>query len=457
MPDPQQAVPDADVIDIKPSRIRLSFLLLLSASFVAGGIFLAQQPFHPKPGSMEDWFGFSLGYPTAGFFGLVFLAIGWQLIQAGRPAVRITREGIEDLRSRQPLVPWRDVASLGWWSAPGTQHLVLRMRPEAVLSEAQQRQLAQGRMIGLDGLGILASNLRVRRAALIELCQSALDAAHAQHGIAPSAAPDTKPAGNQMLLAYVVLGASGFASGAEVLAAIRARVPDYAPDETRGPEPMTTLLDVSGGHFSTLMFVDAPNPLREDDGIVRDAWWWPEAGTALAARKAHVIVSESSEGDVKAAYGRLASVTAGVVASHPSAIGVIVGNNAVWPAGLFQAAVDGAPHRLPVEVLVSLRPGQDAQFPKRDGSPSLLCMTQGLEDLGLMEIEVRGWDGEFAKLGQFMLAMATYVLSSPQPINDGDTIAVEGSPRSKVMHDVSTLIRGKRVYRVHLTPEALPD
>ena len=190
--------------------------------------------------------------------------------------------------------------------------------------------------------------------------------------------------------------------------------------------------------------------MTPDESFIRAAWWWPDAWDALQQRKAHCIVSVMSADDPRSGYAMLARLTAAVIDANPNAIGVIWdAADAVWQADTFRNEVDGVGDGLPLAMCVSVKLGRDTQFPKSDGSPALLAMTFGLAAFGLMEIEVRGFEGEERDLIPLLLNIAGYLIENGPVIADGDTLGPDEGTRFRVQHLASTLAPGTTVYRVH--------
>jgi hypothetical protein len=130
------------------SRTKLVFALLIFAAFTALSIWLTQQPFHPKPDSVEEWLGFSFGYVAAPLCAIGFIAVLVGLFKGHKP-VRISAEGIQDLRTRRPMVPWKDVAELSLWGTRSAKYLVLHLNADAVtrLNDQQRQELFRNRML----------------------------------------------------------------------------------------------------------------------------------------------------------------------------------------------------------------------------------------------------------------------------------------------------------------------
>jgi uncharacterized tellurite resistance protein B-like protein len=452
-------------VEIKASWPKTLGLLLIGLVFTVGGVFIVTRPFHPPPGSWEEYFGFSFGYLIIAFFGactLVFLRYAMWL---GKPVVVITSEGVADLRSKKQLLPWSAVSGIGWWGIQSAQWLVLGIDPnaEAALSERERKELARNQRRGINGLAINATMLAIGKRKLIEICDNALRNSRVANRNSRPGAPKTGPGAapgkpNKMASATVILADDQFASAIKVTEAIRRRFPEFAPEGGEDAGHAGAMLDVSAGKFSTSMFVGAPNPLGDNESFVASAWWWPDVKARLAERKAHVSLFVSLDGDAKDSYLKLVAMTAGVVECHPSAIGVIWdAADAIWPAPAYLSAVNRAAGTLPVEMLVSVKLNKDTHYPNKDGSPALLCMTYGLAAFGVMEVEVRAFPGTPAELGAMALSMASYLLNTGAVIKNGDTIGREGEPQFRVTYELSTLDIGKQVYRLHIDKPANAD
>ncbi len=197
-------------------------------------------------------------------------------------------------------------------------------------------------------------------------------------------------------------------------------------------------------------FIDAPNPLGPQESFIMSAWWWPEAAESIDRRKGHAIVSVAGIADARQRAILLGKLTAAVVDATPGAIGVIWNEaDAVWKADHFRASIDQSGDELPVPILVSVKVSGDTEFPRDDGNPAWGAMTYGLAAFELMEVEVRGWDGEpEAMVGQ-LLDIATYLAAQGPVIKDGDTLGPGAGAKFRIKHEASTFDHGKRVYRLY--------
>ena len=165
-----------DIIEIKTSWLKAVGLLMVGIALTAGSILAVRQPFRPQTGSWEHYLGFSSLYFGIALFGAAAGLGLWQLLTNNKPVIRITPQGIEDLRSNKPMIPWSAVNQIGWWSSPGVEWLILGLTPavQARLSQADRKLLASNAMLGIDGLTVNCQQLAMRKKTLIALCEKAV-------------------------------------------------------------------------------------------------------------------------------------------------------------------------------------------------------------------------------------------------------------------------------------------
>jgi hypothetical protein len=104
-----------------------------------------------------------------------------------------------------------------------------------------------------------------------------------------------------------------------------------------------------------------------------------------------------------------------------------------------------------VEMLVSVKLAVDDEYSRPDGGRTCFALTWGLAAFGLMEIEVRGFDGPPDELVSTMLNMAAYLIKSGATISHGHTIGHDEHHKFTVHHEPSTIASGQTVYRLYLT------
>jgi Domain of unknown function (DUF4261) len=113
--------------------------------------------------------------------------------------------------------------------------------------------------------------------------------------------------------------------------------------------------------------------------------------------------------------------------------------------------VDRAGDDLPVDMLVSVKLAADDEYSRPDGGRTYFALTWGLAAFGLMEIEVRGFDGQPDELITTLINITAYLLKSGATIRHGDTISHDEHHKFTVHHEPSTVAAGQTVYRLYLT------
>ncbi|MFM9941868.1 MAG: DUF4261 domain-containing protein [Hyphomicrobiaceae bacterium] len=231
-----------------------------------------------------------------------------------------------------------------------------------------------------------------------------------------------------------------------MLDAIKRRLPTAQFEGGAIDEPATAFAGTLDEAFCMIACIGAPNPLSPDESFITSAWWWPDVGAALNQRQAHIIVSVSGVDDAQRRSIQLAKLTAAIIEAAPTAIGVIWDPaDAVWQADMFRQSVDAAADALPVAIVMSAKISGDSEFTQPNGARAWMGMTFGLDHFGLMELEVRGWQGDPHTLIGLLLDVGSYVLHSGPVIADGDTMGPEDGGKFRIHHQASTIASGKTV------------
>lgn len=248
------------------------------------------------------------------------------------------------------------------------------------------------------------------------------------------------------LLSFIMLADSSWPSSADLNAELQKSVPDYRPVSKKVAERMApalektkqglraklgpvaknakveVLLGAIEGRLVLITFVNAPNPVAQNESFIRAAWWWRSAYEEINKRKSHVIITITKSVDARRDQLRLAQLTAAVI-SKTNAIGVIWATaDAIFRAKRFSKSVANAKKMLPVDLAVSVKLGRDTEFPRKDGKPAWLAMTYGLRSMGLKEIEYRGFSGEPVELVKLLLNTSSYLMSKGDVVQDNETI-----------------------------------
>jgi hypothetical protein len=178
----------------------------------------------------------------------------------------------------------------------------------------------------------------------------------------------------------------------------------------------------------------APVPWSDLEGPCATSILWPNAAATLKAHRAHFIVTVRGELPPVGLATWLTRVTAAVLMSTPAALGVFWTNAALLiPGALFRDfATDILPHGPPLTIWVDFRVGWvDASKTRSVG------FTQGLGELGLMELETEAATESPTELRQRFEAIAGYLLTNGPVIKDGDTLGESAAERILVRYGPS--------------------
>jgi hypothetical protein len=207
-----------------------------------------------------------------------------------------------------------------------------------------------------------------------------------------------------------------------VQAALEAGRGDLPPVEVRRQEG--TLAFYWGAEKLIVSAVGEPIPWTDLEGPCNSAWYWPEAARALRGHAAHLLVLAVPAGpDRKPAAMKLTKVASALAECCPAAGVFWGGSGTVHAPGPFrETAALAASDRLPIEIWVGF-----GLIDEPDGSHSLF--TSGLEEFGLMELEIQRSPNNPQFLYQHLFDMVHYVLRNHAILHDGETIGISDEER----------------------------
>jgi hypothetical protein len=174
------------------------------------------------------------------------------------------------------------------------------------------------------------------------------------------------------------------------------------------------------------------------------AWYWPEAGDALARHAWHVEVGLCAE--VGTAVERALALTRELarLAARPGCVAVVweATQLAHEPAQWVTQSEDATLDDLPLFLWLAF---EGTEGP--DGTRSL--RTRGARDFGVREVEVAASKRDGEELLETVCDVALYVMTSPVPLEDGDQVEIT---RGKVRVRIEPSLRndGTRAYRLRL-------
>ena len=176
----------------------------------------------------------------------------------------------------------------------------------------------------------------------------------------------------------------------------------------------------------------------------RGAWYWPEAGEALAKHASHFEIALAAE--VGTPVERALALTRAVatIAARPGCVAVLwdATTLAHEPSQWITQTEDATEDDLPLFLWLAFD-GTESE----DGTRSL--WTRGARDFGALEVEVAGSKRDGEEVLETVCDVALYVMTSPVPLEDGDQVEVT---RGKVRVRVEPSLRndGSRAYRLRL-------
>lgn len=217
--------------------------------------------------------------------------------------------------------------------------------------------------------------------------------------------------------------------------------PGYSAD---GPE--NNIITISRGEETVgfLAHMPAPIPDGEAEDNADRNFLWPNGKEEAGAHRSHVIVTnfggeEQSPIQSALVVSRLALVALEVF----DGIGVYWGNASVCNSRqLFEDfCEDMSEEHVPVPVWLRF------QF-IRASDEEIGIYTLGMQQFGLMDIEVDRcpWDGE--ELFEFVSNIAHYLIQSGPVIADGNTVGGDEEQRILVRHRPSLVDEDRLVYKI---------
>lgn len=224
------------------------------------------------------------------------------------------------------------------------------------------------------------------------------------------------------LVAMIALRQPEFGSLERFEAALAADRGESAPIEVRRHEG--TLAFHLGAEKLIVSAIREPIPWVDLEGPCNAAWYWPGAARALRDHAAHLVVLAVPAGpDRKPAAIKLTKVVAALAKCTP-ATGIFWGGSGTVhaPGPFCETAAKAAPDRLPIEIWVGF-----GLIDEPDGSHSLF--TSGLEEFGLMELEIQRSPNNPQFLYQRLFDMVHYVLRKDAILHDGETIGISDEER----------------------------
>lgn len=184
-------------------------------------------------------------------------------------------------------------------------------------------------------------------------------------------------------------------------------------------------------------------PWSELEGPCSTAILWPDAEADLRDHFEHVILTVSGELDEVAASTLLTQVTASLLAVLDASTGVYWNNAAkLIRKDLFiELTREILPQGPPLYLWVDYRMA-------RDGDTTSAGFTNGMQSLGLMELETKLAPEVPSELMQRFVGIGNYLIQHGLVINDGDLIGEDAGEKIRVVFSESAFGHATQVMRL---------
>lgn len=189
--------------------------------------------------------------------------------------------------------------------------------------------------------------------------------------------------------------------------------------------------------------IDAPIPWGDLEQPCETSIFWKNAADEVRQHNVHWIVTVMGELDAVAQTTLLSQVTAAVMASCPSVMGVYFGDaSLVIPRDIYiELAEEYLPSELPLPLWVDFRVGTDSETTSAG-------FTVGMVALGHMELETKGSSDPPGKLRERMMSLAGYLIENGPVIKNGHTIGADEEERIRVVYAKSAFGHEGKVMRL---------
>ncbi|SIQ03460.1 hypothetical protein SAMN05880561_101893 [Rhizobium sp. RU33A] len=150
-------------------------------AFVVIGLVTAQ-----KLGPSQDGRAVMAYLPVL-FFGLLMIGILWRVISLRGTVLRMSPEGIHDIRLASGTIPWRAIEDVFTWTHRGQCVVVLQVSPEVEnqlgLSRIARVTRGANAALGADGLCITSAGLNLSHDDLLALIAAYTAADHGKSDV----------------------------------------------------------------------------------------------------------------------------------------------------------------------------------------------------------------------------------------------------------------------------------
>ncbi|MDA8563909.1 DUF4261 domain-containing protein [Mariniblastus sp.] len=212
---------------------------------------------------------------------------------------------------------------------------------------------------------------------------------------------------------------------------LSSRFPDL-PEPINGTQQEGTVSFDLGDTSIVVAMMPAPIPWSDLEGPCKTSVLWRDAAVAIKGHTRHAVVTVIGAPNHIARSKLLTKITAAVLVSTESAIGVYWGNaTLVIGKDLFvDFASKVLPEELPLHIWIDFRVGSN-----KDGSSH--GFTHGMAELGHMEFETQNANESPKELHDRLISLAGYVLEHGPVLKDGNTVGESATEQIKVSYQAS--------------------
>lgn len=228
---------------------------------------------------------------------------------------------------------------------------------------------------------------------------------------------------------------------------------EFGPDAHIDPgekseDSVTTMLVLPGLGLTFFGHMAAPIPEGEAEANADGNPFFPNGPQIVAQHQAHYIIGvmNGPSDPIESSVILTRLVQVALRAANDRALAVYWGNGSiVQSAEVFSQLSEGVSvDELPLHLWMRFQLYND------DSQAGVGLYTVGMNQFGLMEVEVPIVEYNAQDLFEFIFNTATYLIKSGPVVNDGDTIGGSETERIKVYHKPSSFDGMGEVYQIHM-------
>jgi len=188
----------------------------------------------------------------------------------------------------------------------------------------------------------------------------------------------------------------------------------------------------------------APIPNEEAENHAEDNFLWPNGREEVAKHTCHIIVTIAGTGEYSSVAAVIGIARLALLALELyDGIGVYWGNGSICNnRETFESLCeDISEEHVPLPAIMRF------QFVS-DDNDEVSLYTLGMNQFGLMEIEVDHSTMELSDLFEYVCNVAHYLVMSGPVIDDGETIGADENEKITVRHQPSMIDKTRKVYKI---------